>query len=214
MSPVPFMSLYSPVPVPAFSPRSWSLGPCLFTPAASRAPPTSFPPPRTRSTPVARLRRPAANRSRGSTATRSPAPGANASRWRTRNSRTGTATSNSTGNRATSGPKPGSLSSSPAPAGCRGDGTSAWPGSLPPAQQAPRGAGLAGPEPGGATPEPGALPPRTHAGNWMQMKPSRGISCSAGTRGGVGRLEWLKKCAQTPRPPASAASIHSHRCYT
>ena len=48
-------------------------------------------------------RPPAADRSRGSTATRSTAPGASASRFRTRKLRTGTATSSSTGSRATRG---------------------------------------------------------------------------------------------------------------
>src|SRR5271165_4014 len=46
-----------------------------LTPAASRAPPTGFPPLRTRSTPAAHRLRPAANRLHDSIASRSPAPG-------------------------------------------------------------------------------------------------------------------------------------------
>ena len=46
----------------------------VLTPAASRAPPTGFPPLQTRSTPAVRRQQPEVNRPHGSIASRSPAP--------------------------------------------------------------------------------------------------------------------------------------------
>jgi hypothetical protein len=71
-------------------------------------------------------------------------------------------------------------------------------------------------QPDALPPELLALPPRLAAlpPELAALLPSRRKPCRKRSRGGLERLEWLKKCAQTPQPHDSAATINSLRCYT
>jgi hypothetical protein len=60
-----------------------------------------------------------------------------------------------------------------------------------------------------ALPEPLARPPELV--EWM---PSRRKPCRKRSSGALERLEWFKKCAQTPSHTLPAPAPHSLRCYT